>query len=167
MIKPNHKRNLLPLKTSLMVVLTLGAGCLPVLPPGAAQSSSSFLIAQASEQEEADRLHQQVTKLYQQGKYAEAIPLAQRELAIRKQLHGENHPDVATSLNNLAELYRAQGRYTEAEPLYKQSLAMSKRLLGENHPSVATILNNLAELYRAQGRYSEAEPLLKQAEAIK
>ena len=29
----------------------------------------------------------------------------------------QEHPDVSTSLNNLAVLYRAQGQYVEAEPL--------------------------------------------------
>jgi hypothetical protein len=31
-------------------------------------------------------------------------------------------PDVAQTLNNLADLYSAQGRY-DAEPLYKRALA--------------------------------------------
>ncbi len=74
---------------------------------------------------------------------------------------GENHPHVATSLNNLAGLYCFQGRYTEAEPLYKHSLSLIKQLLGENNPIVATSLNNLALLYQCQGRYIEAEPLYK------
>ena len=39
-----------------------------------------------------------------------------RSLAIREKQLEENHPDVAASLNNLAELYRVQGKYTEAEP---------------------------------------------------
>ncbi len=30
----------------------------------------------------------------------------------------------ATSLNNLAELYRAQGKYEQAEPLYQRALAI-------------------------------------------
>ncbi len=72
---------------------------------------------------------------------------------------GENHPDVATSLNNLAGLYEFQGRYKEAEPLHLEALDLHKRLLGENHPDVATSLNNLAGLYESQGRYKEAEPL--------
>jgi tetratricopeptide (TPR) repeat protein len=76
---------------------------------------------------------------------------------------GERHPDVATSLNNLAGLYRAQGRYDEAEPLYRQALELSRELLGERHPDVATSLNNLAYLYQSQGRYDEAEPLYRQA----
>ena len=40
-------------------------------------------------------------------------------LAIAEKALGPDHPDVGTSLNNLAGLYRAQGRYAEAEPLYQ------------------------------------------------
>ncbi|MBO1346461.1 MAG: tetratricopeptide repeat protein [Hormoscilla sp. GUM202] len=39
---------------------------------------------------------------------------------------------MATSFNNLAELYRSQGRYAEAEPLYKKALEMFKQLLGSS-----------------------------------
>ena len=70
---------------------------------------------------------------------------------------------MATSLNNLAALYKNQGRYSEAEPLYQQALELYKRLLGEEHPYVASSLHNLAALYDNQGRYSEAEPLYQQA----
>ena len=76
---------------------------------------------------------------------------------------GENHPDVATSLNNLAALYKSQGRYEEAEPLLLQALELRKRLLGENHPYVADSLNGLGFLYYSQGKYEEAEPLYLQA----
>ena len=50
---------------------------------------------------------------------------------------GPDHPNVATSLNNLAELYRNQGKYAEAEPLYKRSLAIREKALGPDHPDVA------------------------------
>jgi tetratricopeptide (TPR) repeat protein len=53
---------------------------------------------------------------------------------------------VATSFNNLAELYRTQGRYSEAEPLYQQALVLWQNLLGDEHPSVAQGFNNLALL---------------------
>ena len=42
----------------------------------------------------------------------EAEPLYQRALAIKEKALGPNHPDVATSLNNLAELYRGPRRIT-------------------------------------------------------
>ena len=112
---------------------------------------------------QANQLSQQVWELKEQGKYSEAIPLAERVLRIRQQVLGQEHPDVATSINNLALLYESQGRYTEAEPLYLQALEMRKRLLGQDHPSVATSINNLALLYYRQGRYTEAEPLYLQA----
>ncbi|WZI66586.1 MAG: tetratricopeptide repeat protein [Gloeotrichia echinulata IR180] len=42
---------------------------------------------------------------------------------------GDEHPDVATSLNNLAYLYDSQGRYREAEPFYLQALAICEQRL--------------------------------------
>jgi tetratricopeptide (TPR) repeat protein len=105
--------------------------------------------------------------LHYQGRYGEAEPLYQQALAIMRKRLGEQHPDTATSLNNLAGLYQAQGRYDEAEPLYQQALAIRKVRLGEQHPHTAGSLNNLAGLYQAQGRYDEAEPLYQQALAIR
>jgi tetratricopeptide (TPR) repeat protein len=103
---------------------------------------------------------------YAAGDYRGAEISLARALAICEQVLGLTHPDVATSLNNLAVLYRGQGRYSEAEPLYKRALAIREQVLGTDHPDVARGLNNLAVLYRRQGRYSEAEPLYKRALAI-
>jgi CHAT domain-containing protein/Flp pilus assembly protein TadD len=109
--------------------------------------------------DEATALNQQVIQLYNQGRYSEAISLAQRTLTIVEKALGPDNPDVATALNNLADLYRAQGRYPDAETLYKRSLAIREKALGPNHPNVALSLNNLAGLYLNQGRYADVEPL--------
>ncbi|QUY45678.1 tetratricopeptide repeat protein [Acaryochloris marina] len=98
-----------------------------------------------------------------QGNYALALPWYQKCLEQTQQRLGNEHTDVATSLNNLAGLYKNQGRYEEAEPLYTQALQMRQKPLGNEHPDVATSLNNLALLYDSQGRYEEAEPLYTQA----
>ena len=103
-------------------------------------------------------------RFYQgQGAYAQALPWRKQSLSAARKRFGDEHPNVATSLNNLALLYDSQGRYSDAEPLYIGALSMRKRLLGDEHPSVASSLNNLAELYRSQGRYSDAEPLYIEA----
>jgi tetratricopeptide (TPR) repeat protein len=67
--------------------------------------------------------------------------------------------DMATSLDRMAELYRAQGHYGKAEPLYLRSLEIRERRLGADHPDVSTSLNNLALLYESKGLYSKAEQL--------
>jgi tetratricopeptide (TPR) repeat protein len=105
-----------------------------------------------------------IGRFYQgQGNYKLAEPPYLQALERLKKMLSDEHPDVATSLNNLALLYNTQGRYEEAEPLHLQNLELSKKVLGNEHPDVATSLNNLAALYYYQGRYEEAEPLYLQA----
>jgi tetratricopeptide (TPR) repeat protein len=116
---------------------------------------------------EAEELNQQANKLYQQGKYSEAIPLLEQLLAITREKFGDNHPYTATFLNNLADLYRLQGKYTEAETLLKQALAIRREQLGDNNPDTVVSFNNLAALYQLQGKFSEAEPLYKKTLAIR
>ena len=79
---------------------------------------------------------------------------------------GVDHPNTASSLNNLANLYRAQGRYSKAEPLYAKALSTRRREFGTDHPDTADSLNNLAGLYLDQGRLVEAASLSKQAVEI-
>ena len=81
------------------------------------------------------------------------------EKAIVLQTKFQKLEALATSLNNLADLYYNQGKYSEAEPLYLDALAMRKRLFTGDHPDVAQSLNNLGSLYKSQGKYGEAEPL--------
>ena len=90
------------------------------------------------------------------GDYARAEPLFRQALEIRKKALGESHPDYATSLNNLAVLYRAMGDYARAEPLFRQALEIQKKALGESHPDYATSLNNLAEAVPVHGRLRAA-----------
>jgi tetratricopeptide (TPR) repeat protein len=130
----------------------------------AQQLQSHFLDAAPSDNSETvETLNQQILQLYQQGQYAAAIPLGERAVKLARERWGKQHPNLATSLNNLAELYSSQGRYTEAEPLYQEALKIDRIALPENDPQLATHRNNLAELYSSQGRYTEAEPLYQEA----
>ncbi|MBI5745961.1 MAG: tetratricopeptide repeat protein [Nitrospirae bacterium] len=78
---------------------------------------------------EAQRLNQKVIELYGQGRYSEAINYEKKVLEIVEKAMGKEHPDVATSLNNLAALYKSTGRYSEAEPLFKRSLEIWEKTL--------------------------------------
>ena len=65
-------------------------------------------------QESAHELNNQMIQLYRQGRYSEAVPIAQRAVELRRKQLGEDHPDYATSLNNLAFLYDSMGEYAKA-----------------------------------------------------
>jgi hypothetical protein len=54
---------------------------------------------------------------------------------------GEGHPEYATSLNNLAVLYRAMGRHGEAEPLSLKAESILRSTLGTQHPKYLDIKN--------------------------
>ena len=79
---------------------------------------------------------------------------------------GPKDPDVAASLNNLANLYYSQGLYPRAQPLYLRALAIREEVLGKHHPDVAATLNNLANLYLAQAMPARAELLHQRALGI-
>ncbi len=92
--------------------------------------------------------------------FKKAEELYMQSLEIRENQSGAEHPDTATSLNNLATFYYSMGRYGEAEPLYLRSSKIREKYLGAEHPDTSASLNNLAGLYKFMGRYGEAEPLL-------
>jgi tetratricopeptide (TPR) repeat protein len=102
-----------------------------------------------------------------QGLYDEAVPCFEQCLDLTEQRLGADHPLVAISLNNLAQLYFAQGKYNEAETLRLRCLEIERQALGEEHTQFAASLNNLAGLYKSQGRYPEAEPLYLRSLAIR
>ena len=132
-----------------------------------AQACADHLERWGLEFPEATRLLNQTgVYLYERARYSEAGPLYQRSLAIWEKALGLDHRYVATSLNNLAELYRAQGAYAKAEPLYQRSLAIRDKALGPDHPDVATSLLNYAGLLRKLDRVVEAEAMEARAKAI-
>ena len=152
---------------SLSVAVAMALGLLISIPKQVGgQTQPTPSAQQSAELVEAERLNQQVLQLYKEGKYAQAIPLAERALAIREKVLGKEHLEVASSLSNLAILYKQQWRYEKAEPLLKRSLAIDEKILGKEHRYTAISLNNLAQLYHDMGNYEKAEPLYKKSLAI-
>ncbi len=106
-------------------------------------------------------------QLRQQGRDRDALPIAERVLAINEQAFGKNHPEVAIALCVLAPLYDSIGEPVRAEELYLRALAIQERAHGTEDPEVATVLNDLAEFYHAHGEYPRAEELYERALAIR
>ena len=89
-----------------------------------------------------------------------------RALIMREKAFGEQHPDVALTLHNLARIYQAKGDYAEAERYCEQALAIYRKVRSPDHPDIARSLDTLGETYRILGNFSRAETLYKQALAI-
>jgi CHAT domain-containing protein/Tfp pilus assembly protein PilF len=135
---------------------------------GLALVASAYLGASSfAQKSDTAGLSARIAELSRTGKYSEAIPLAQRQLANLEKSSGPVSRDFAGALNNLALLYGSQGQDSEAEPLYKRSLSILEKTDGLDRVEIAPELNNLAALYERQGRYAEAEPLFKRALAIR
>ena len=79
--------------------------------------------------------------------------------------------DVASTLNNLANLHSDLTRYAEAEKEYKEALKIRRELARTNRDAyigdVATTLDNLAILHDDLKRYDEAEKEFQEALEIR
>jgi CHAT domain-containing protein/Tfp pilus assembly protein PilF len=146
-------------------------GAEPEQPAPALSAEEQRLAQQAAE------LNAEGGRLYGEGKYAEAAEAFRRALEYVRRLcpkdrHPDGHPDLATSINNLAVLYESMGEYAKAEPLFQEALAMRRALFPKDrfpdgHPDLAISLNNLGGLYQRAGKYTKAKPLYRQALEMK
>ena len=96
----------------------------------------------------------------------QAEPLLRRALAITEKTLGPEHPDTATTLNNLATFYTTTGAPAQAEPLYHRALAIREKVLGPEHVATATVLQNLGMLSWTIDKPMTALPLLERVQTI-
>ncbi len=100
------------------------------------------------------------------GLFDEGRPLAEQALALRRDLFGPEHRDVAASLLRLGDLAREQNQLDDAERLHREALAMRRKLLGSMHVDVANTLNNLGHTLSDKDDFDEAEQAYREAIAI-
>ena len=115
---------------------------------------------------EWESLTSEVMKLYSSGDYTQGVEVAKRALQVAQQNDGPDHPNVALSLGNLAELYEAQKEYAKAEQFYKQSLEILEKAFGQDDPNLVPTLLNMASLYNNIGRENEAQRMMERANII-
>ncbi|MBX7222899.1 MAG: CHAT domain-containing protein [Blastocatellia bacterium] len=105
--------------------------------------------------------------LLQDGKYAEALPLARQAVEQSEKIMGPEHELLADCLNTLAGCYLFLGESAQAAPYLVRALAIKEKILGPDHPAVARIVGNLGTVYRSAGVYAKAEPLYLRTLATK
>ncbi|CAF4687816.1 unnamed protein product, partial [Didymodactylos carnosus] len=77
-----------------------------------------------------------------QGDYEKALKYYEKSLEIKLISLPPNHPDIATTYNNIGLVYDNQGDYEKALKYYEKDLEISLISLPPNHPDIATTYNN-------------------------
>ena len=94
--------------------------------------------------------------LRQTGKRPAAEAAFRDALALRRNVHGNQHPDVADSLISLAMITIEQDRAAEAEALAREALAIVRKQPGGGD-NLRRALTQLGNALYFQGRLAEAE----------
>ena len=79
-----------------------------------------------------------------------------KALAIFEAKLGKEHPDTATTYNNIASVYQDMGQLDLALEFFKKALAIREATLGKEHPDTANSYNNIALVYQDMGRLNLA-----------
>jgi hypothetical protein len=83
------------------------------------------------------------------GDYAEAERLLREAAATQELSLGSLHPDLASTLNNLALVCERRNKLDEAERGYRRAHAIAVASLSPGHPFVTTSLKNLVDFCAA------------------
>jgi CHAT domain-containing protein/Tfp pilus assembly protein PilF len=124
------------------------------------------ILAAAAQEARWYQLSEQVLQLRQQGKYAEAAPLAQETVRVAQTTFGPEDTHVGLSQNVLGLVLMHLEKFPDAETAYRSALSIFEKAYGDNNTQVAAVINNIANLYRTEGRYPDAEKLFKQSVSI-
>ena len=122
--------------------------------------------ASLAEDDDPNALNQQVNQLIEQGKYQEAIPIAEKAVEVAKRVRGPEHPETADALNNLGFLFQKIGTTPKPNRSSRKRSGSGRSSWARKSRHGAS-LNNLAELYQDMGEYAKAEPLYQEALRIR
>ncbi|MBP7190442.1 MAG: tetratricopeptide repeat protein, partial [Rickettsiaceae bacterium] len=93
---------------------------------------------------------------YYLAEYDKSLEKHKEALSIRREVYGNRHPEVATSLSCIGVAYSGLGRKSEVLEKHEEALSIRREVYGNRHPDVAASLNNIGYVYYSLGRKSEA-----------
>ena len=99
------------------------------------------------------------------GRYAEAEQLLRESLRIKESSLGKDHPNLAPTLDGLAQIVFRNGDRAEAERLSRRAVSIERATHGDLHPNVGQALLTLAFLQHA-AEHPDARTSAREALAI-
>lgn len=92
------------------------------------------------------------------GRYPEAVPLWQENIALFEKIGGPESAQVAGGLDNLAIVYLNQSDFDNAEPLLTRSAAIYAKALGETSPQYLKAKERLDDIAHRKAAAERAQP---------
>ncbi|CAF4967799.1 unnamed protein product, partial [Rotaria socialis] len=77
------------------------------------------------------------------GDYSNALSYNKKALEIDENMLPSNHPDLASSYNNIGFVYDNMGDYSNALSYHQKALNIYEKTLSSNHPDLAASNNNI------------------------
>lgn len=105
-------------------------------------------------------------KYYQEGKFSEAITEGKIALEVGEKELGNNHPNIAATLNIIAMSYNKIGEWKIAVENYLKAIDIYTNYFGKNHIYVGNLYDKIAEIYIKQKLFPQADSLLSLAYKI-
>lgn len=125
---------------------------------------------------EIERVSNDAVRLFNSGKFADALPIFERVTQQFRELHPKSHypdgaVDLAASIYNLGIANQIAGNFERAEECLKETLAMrlamfSNEFYPDGHTHIAFALNALGHVLMQAGKYEEAVPNFERAAAM-
>jgi TonB family protein len=141
-----------------------GAICLFAVGVGFAQSLQPN---QSPELLQSSELNSTVMKLYNEGKYDEALPLEKHALELREKALGVSNENLIPLLVNLAEICRARKKPGEAQSYLERALQISESTFGQEDVRITRLLDRLGFLAYGQRNEKNAESLFMRSLSVK
>ena len=110
-------------------------------------------------------LHWAAYVAQQSGRYAEAVQIWEKSLAIQEKLPAKDALWFSRTLHMLAGVARDQFDFPRAENLAKRALEIRENALGPDHPETVGVVRTLGRLSKQNGNFAQAELLFLRAVA--
>ncbi len=100
------------------------------------------------------------------GNHHKALDYQLKALAILEKVLPREHPDLATSYNNVGGTYGELGSHHKALDYHLKALAIQEKVLPQEHPHLAASCSNIAWTYHNMGEFLQAAPYMRRAADI-
>src|SRR5262249_29848659 len=138
-----------------------------VAQPNATDPSKPSLSKKQQEKlKERDRLSAEAQKLRAAGKLAEAIAVAEKMLALEREVLGELHEDVVGSVELLGKVHEQREDFAAARQPRQEVLAIRTKLQGGQHWRVTDALPAVAHVDRLAQLAPEQRRQLVEAQQL-